>query len=125
MHTEFGFKHLDPGLQLANISPSLVPFKRLLSERPRNLKLHHIEFTCSEDCEWDVITLKFKAWVSSGPSLLEGYNPNDPDFTFFVEWDSEENVLPPEMDEFRVGIFGIFPQDDMVSLSLSLLKQPP
>ena len=121
--TEIGLEHLDPVLQPANISPVLVTLRRLLSERPRTLKLYHIEFTCSEDCEWDMIDLRFKAWVSSSPSSLEGYNSNfpsdDPDFTFSVQWNLEEGDLPPEMDEFIVSMFGIFPQDDVISFSLS------
>ena len=119
-----GCKHPVPVLQLANISPVLVPLKRLLSERPSALKLHHIKFSCFEGCEdWNIIDLRLSGWVSSS---LEGYNPNFPshrsDFTFFVEWGSQGDILPPEMDEFSVGMFGIFPQDDVVALSLSLLE---
>jgi len=126
--TAIGCKHLGAVLRVAHISPVLVPLTRLLSARPNTLKLHHIEFTCSEDSEsedWDMIDLKFKGWVSSGPSSssLKGYNPNFPsdnsDFTFFVRWNLPTDNLPPDIDEFIGGLFEAFPQDDMVSLSLS------
>jgi hypothetical protein len=116
--TAIGCRHPDPVLQLADISPILILLKRLLSERPRALKLHHIEFMCFEETDdWD---LKFEGWVSAGCSSLEGYDPNSAaDFTFFVEWDSDQaNTLSP-IDELSVGMFGIFPPDDVVSLLLS------
>ena len=81
------------------------------------MKLHHIEFMCFESgtAHWD---LKFKGWVSAG-SPLKGYNPNlDADFTFFVEWESEQMDTFSPMGELSVGVFEIFPQDDVVSLSL-------
>ena len=116
--TAIGCRHREPVLRLANISPILVPLKRLLSERPLTLKLHHIEFRCFEDSDdWD---LKFKGWVSAGCSSLRGYNPNlNADFTFFVEWDSDQMGTLSPIDELSVGVFGIFPQDDVISLSLS------
>jgi hypothetical protein len=117
--TTIGYKHRDPFLRLANISPILVPLKRLLSGRPRALKLHHIEFIClgESDTDWD---LKFKGWASAGYSSLKEYNPNsDADFTFFVDWDSDQMHTLSPIHELIVGVFGIFPQDDVVSLSLS------
>jgi hypothetical protein len=113
-----GCKHRDPVLRLASISPVLVPLKRLLSERPLTLKLHHIEFMCFEGSDdWD---LKFKGWGSAGYSSLKEFNPNsDADFTFFVDWDSDQIHAPSLIDELSAGVFGIFPQDDVVSLSLS------
>jgi hypothetical protein len=117
--TTIGYKHQDPVLLLANISPILIPLKRLLLGRPRALKLHHIEFICLDesDTDWD---LKFKGWVSAGCSSLKEYNPNlDADFTFFVEWDSDQMDTLSPIDELIVGVFWIFPQDDVVSFSLS------
>ena len=118
--TAIGCKHLGPVLRFADISPVLVPLKRLLSERPLTSRLHHVEFSFHED---EIVDLRFHGWVFPGPSSLNGYNPKFPsgiaDFTFSVEWNSEVNVLPPDMDEFSVGMFGLFPQDDVVSLSLS------
>jgi hypothetical protein len=40
-----------------------------------------------------MLDLKFEGWVSSeGPSSLKGYDPSfpsdDPDFTFFMKWNS-------------------------------------
>ena len=126
--TIIGCKHIGAVMQVAHISPVLVPLKRLLSARPHTLKLHGIKFSCSEDPEdWDMVDLRFKGWVSSDPPpSLEGYNPNflfdNPDFTFFVRWNLPTNDLPPDIDEFIAGVFGAFPQDDVVSLSLSSYK---
>ena len=115
--TAIGCKYRDPLLRLASISPMLVPLKRLLSERPLALKHHRIEFMRFEDNNWE---LKFKGWVSGGCSPLKEYNPNlDGDFTFFVEWGSDQMDTPSPIDELSVGVFEIFPQDDVVSLSLS------
>jgi len=124
IRTSIGCKPVGPVLQLTDIFPVLVPLKRLLSERPRSLKLHHIEFSFSEDVdELGTIDLRFNGWVSSGPSLLKGYDPNFPssipDFTFFVEWDSEVYDLPSDLAEFSVGVLALFPQDDVVSLLLT------
>jgi hypothetical protein len=108
-----------------NILPVLVPLKRLLSERPRALKLHHIQFTCFEDSyALDIGDLKVKGWVPSGPSSLDGYSPNfwsdDPDFTFFVQWDLHWLDIPPlDIGELSVRMLGVFPPDDVISFSLS------
>ena len=89
------------------------------------MKLHHIQFTCFEDCDvWEVVELKFEGWVSSGPSSLEGYNfpSDDPDFIFFIQWNphpSQLNVPPSDIDELSVRMFGVFPPDDVISFSLS------
>ena len=124
--TAISCKQLDSAFQLANILPVLVLLKRLLSDRRYTSKIHHIEFPCFESYgDWGMIDLSFKGWVSSGPSSLghEGYNPNfpsdNPDFTFFVQWKWRVDSLPSDVDEFIAGMFGIFPRDDVVSLSLS------
>ena len=115
--TAIGCRHRDPVLQLANISPIISLLKRLLSERPRGLKLHHIELSLEETADWE---LKFEGWVSAGCSPLKGYDPNSAaDFTFFVEWDSDQADTLSPIDELSVGMFGIFPPDDVVSLLLS------
>ena len=121
-----GCKQLDSTFRLANYSPVLVLLKQLLSNRPRTLKIHHIKLPCLENYgNWEMIDVKFNGWVSSGPSSLgpEGYNPNfpssNPDFTFFVQWNWRVERIPSDIDEFIAGVFGIFPQDDAVSLSLS------
>ena len=116
--TAIGCRHPDPVLQLANISLIIVLLKRLLSERPHGLKLHHIEFVCFEETDkWD---LKVEGWVSAGCSSLKGYDPSSAaDFTFFVEWDSYQVDTLSPIDELSVGMFGIFPLDDVVSLLLS------
>ena len=122
--TSVGCKHLGPVVRFADISPVLVPLKRLLSERPRTQRLRHIEFSFHEDSEdWSVMTnLRFQGWAFPGPSSLKGYNTTFPsgipDFTFFVEWNPEVAVFPPDINEFSVGVFRLFPEDDVVSLSL-------
>ena len=122
--TAIGCKHLGPVLRLADISPVLVPLKRLISERPRTLRLHHIKISFYRDPEEDdMIDLRFQGWVFPGLSSLKGYNPKlpsgTPGFTFFVKWNSEVDVLPADIDEFSVGVFGLFSEDDVLSLSLS------
>jgi hypothetical protein len=119
-----GCKHPDIIFRHASISPVLVPIKQLLSDRSHTLKIHRIEFTCFYD-DWEMINLRFKGWVSSGPSSLEpeGYTSNfssdNPDFTFFVQWNWRVVGVPSYIGEVIAGVFGIFPQDDVVSLSLS------
>ena len=124
--TVIGFIYLNP---VSSILPVLVPLKRLLSERPRALKLHHIHFTCFEDSDsWGMTDLVFEGWVSSGPSSLKGYNPhfpsNNPDFTFFMRWNSHQLDIPPsDIDQLSVGMFEVFPPDDVISFSLSSFDQ--
>jgi hypothetical protein len=119
--TDIGCIYLNP---VSSILPVLVPLKRLLSEKPRTLKLHHIQFTCFEESDpSEMIDLRFEGWVSSGPSSLEGYNPNfpsnNPDFTFFLRWDSHQlNVPPSDIDHLSVRMFELFPPDDVISFSL-------
>ena len=125
--TAVGCKHLGPVLRFADISRVLVPLKRLLSERPRSLRLHHIEVSFHRDPEdYDIIHLRFQGWVFPGPSSLMGYSPKlpscTPGFTFFVEWNSGVDILPADIDEFSVGVFALFPEDGVVSLSLSSLS---
>jgi len=111
--TTIGCKHLDPALQLSGISSVLVLLKRLLAVRPCALKLRHIKLTALDKC-WG---LNFKGW---GRSSFKGYDQHfDADFTFFVEWNSDQVDILPPIDELSVGMFGIFPQDDVVSLSAS------
>jgi hypothetical protein len=116
-----GLIYLNP---VSSISPLLDPLKQLLSEKPRALKLHHIQFACFEDRDaWKVIYLKFKGWVSSGPSSLKGYNPNfpsnNPDFTFFMRWNSHWLKVPPsDIGQLSVRMFEVFPPDDVISFSL-------
>ena len=113
--TAIGCKRRDPVLRLPNISPMLVLLKRLLSERPRALKLHHINFVCFK--ERDVWKLKLYGRICPP---LQGYHTNSAaDFIFFVEWDSYEADTLSPIDELSVDMFGIFPQGDVVSLSLS------
>jgi hypothetical protein len=81
-------EHLDPDVQLATISPVLIPLTQLLSERPRTLKLHHVNVIRFDD--WNIFGLKFKGWISSEyPSSLGGYDSDfpsiNPDFTFIME----------------------------------------
>ena len=110
---------------VSSISPLLVPLKQLLSEKPHTLKLHHIWFASGFEHfdSLEIINLKFKGWVSSGPSSLEGYNPNflsnNPDFTFFMRWSPHwPNVPSSEIGQLSVCIFEVFLPDDMISLSL-------
>jgi hypothetical protein len=114
--TAIGCTHLDPVLQLSGTSSVLVLLKRLLSERPRALKLRHIELTSLDECD-EIWGLNFKGW---GHSSFKGYDPNfDANFTFFVEWKSDQVDILPPIDELSIGMFGIFPQDEVVSLSIS------
>ena len=109
---------------VSSILPLLVPLKRLLSERPPALKLRYIHFACFEDSDsWEMIDLKFEGWVSSGPSSLKGYNPyfpsNNPDFTFFMRWNSHRlNVPLSDIGQLSVHMFAVFPPDDVISFSL-------
>jgi hypothetical protein len=115
-------EHLDPDVQLATLSPVLVPLTQLLSERPRALKLHHINVIRFDD--WNIFGLKFEGWISSEyPSSLGGYNSNfpsiNPDFTFIMEWDSLADIQrPPNIDDLSAGFLCIFPPDDVVLLSI-------
>ena len=115
--TSIGCKHV---LQLEDISPVLALLKRLLSERPNALKLDYIEFTFEdEDRGGSNWVMEFKGWVSAGFSSPGDPNSN-PDFTFFLGWTSDQ--MDPHfspIDELTVSIFGIFPQDDVVSLLVS------
>ena len=114
--TAIGCEHLNPVLQLDDILSVLVLLKQLLSERPCTLKLRHIELTSfnKSDRSWG---LNFRGWDCS---LFKGYDPNmDADFTFFVEWYPDQVDTLSPIEELIIGMFGIFPQDDVVTLSLS------
>ena len=109
-------------LQLEDVAPVISLLERLLSERPHTLKFDHIAFTINleyrRDSNW---VMEFKAWVSAGSSLLGNPNSN-PDFTFFLGWTFDQMKIlrrGSAIDELTVGIFEIFPQDDVVSLLLS------
>jgi hypothetical protein len=122
--TTFGCEHIHPDLQLATFSPVFVPLERLLLERPRALKLHHIKVVRFDD--WDIFGLKFEGWISSDcPSSLEGYDSkfpsSNPDFTIIMEWDSLADIqyTPNILDSLCAGLLGIFSPDDVVSLSIS------
>jgi len=121
--TALGCEHIDPDSQLATFSPVFVLLERLLLERPRALKLHHINVVRFDD--WKIFGLKFEGWISSKcPSSLEGYDSNfpssNPDFTFIMEWDSLADIqYTPNIDDLCAGLLGVFPRDDVVSLSIS------
>jgi hypothetical protein len=111
-----GCEHVHPVLQVADISSVLVLLKRLLSERPCALKLRHIELTSFDESNgsWG---LNFRGW---GHSSFKGYDPNfDADFTFFVEWYPDQADILSPIEELSIGMFRIFPQDDVITLSLS------
>ena len=107
-------------LEDEDISPVLASLKQLLSERPHTLKLHHIEFSFKlggyGGAYW---VMEFKGRVSSGSSSLGDPN-STPDFTFFLRWTPDQmDMYFSSIDELTVSIFGIFPEDDVVSLLLS------
>jgi len=113
--TAICWKHLNPVLQLSSMTSVLVLLKRLLSERPCALKLRHIELTSLDECD-ESWRLNLKGWSRSS---FKGYDPHfDPDFTFCVEWDSEQVDFLPTIDELGIIMFGIVPQDNVVSLSV-------
>ena len=111
-------KHPDPELQLAAISPVFILLKRLLSKRPRALKLHRINVIRLHH-----FGLRCQGWISSeSPSSLGGNFPFfNPDFTLVIKWNllvSFDIPLPPNIDELKLGLLEIFPPDDVVSLSI-------
>ncbi|KIM35833.1 hypothetical protein M413DRAFT_428331 [Hebeloma cylindrosporum] len=118
--TTINCRLLGPGLPLTQLSPIIPLLKQRLAERPHTLKIDHIRF-CSVREPPSPAVLKFEGWVSSGhPSWLEEFIndqdfPSDtPDFGFFVEIESFA-----DFDGLRVGMFDIFPQNNIIYFCVS------
>jgi len=115
-------KYPNPVSRFEKISSALAPLKKLLADRPTPMKFRHIKCSCFESYRTNLThqaDLVVEGYVSSEcPSWNDDGQNLRPDFRFFFACNWDPNV-PIDVDRLGSEFFGIFPQDDVVSIFLS------